>query len=260
MASSYENFRSIVAPRGSPPYWPYTLDYRQPFDCANNKKGSDKKSNSDDGDILDTTIRQNRPRQKRDAKKGIKSYRKKAILSEVKKGKGKRRVRRQSRLGRALRCPSKQYPGLWEIPINPLFNEFNTCHHVDQCVFPTATDSDTDDILEFLVDNFERYYNTNRAPFQLNFHVTWFTSKVHVRALNRFLDLLIRDYKDVWFVTFQQLVAWMKNPQPIGQLNFHCNNRTTFSCNRPHTCQLKHLLDKNNAAATEENVVRTDTR
>lgn len=150
---------SIAAPRGTPPYWPFTYDYRQPFDCSNQpKKDQSKRAGPGEEDEEYTRFR-SRP--------GIRQRR------------ATPRVKRQTPyLGRPLKCPTRPFPGLWEVPINPLYNEFNTCHHADQCVFPSATDNDDiEAIVEFLKENFERHYTTNRAPFQLNFHVTWFTQK-----------------------------------------------------------------------------------
>lgn len=146
---------SIAAPRGSPPYWPFTYDYRQPFDCSNQPKKDESKrfGPTDDDSGYDRGFGLGRSRSSR--------------------------AKRQTPfLGRPLKCPTRSFPGLWEVPINPLYNEFNTCHHADQCVFPAASDEDDiESIVDFLKENFERHYNTNRAPFQLNFHVTWFTQK-----------------------------------------------------------------------------------
>lgn len=73
-----------------------------------------------------------------------------------------------------LKGPTKPFPGLWEIPVNPLFNEYNVCPTADQCVFPSSDETDdSDDIVTFLQENFDHHYTTNRAPFQINFHVNW---------------------------------------------------------------------------------------
>ena len=70
--------------------------------------------------------------------------------------------------------PTKPFPGLWEIPVNPLFNEYNVCPTADQCVFPSSDETDdSDDIVLFLQENFDHHYTSNRAPFQINFHVNW---------------------------------------------------------------------------------------
>ncbi|XP_054166467.1 chitin deacetylase 1-like [Oppia nitens] len=258
---------SVVAPRGTPPYWPFTWDYRQPFDCSNNKKETEEKKAVDGEDILGSRS-QSRGRQKRSTKEEMSKNRKKLSIGEYKKSfekiqkTPKQRVRRNSPfLGRPLKCATKPYPGLWEIPINPLWNEYNTCHHADQCVFPHATDDDDiEDIVNFLKDNFERHYGTNRAPFQLNFHVTWFTQKGHIKALNRFMDYLLT-LKDVWFVTYQQLVEWMREPKRLSELNYKCENATATTCTRPHTCVVKHYLASDGyTAASEDNFSKSDTR
>lgn len=249
---------SIAAPRGTPPYWPFTYDFRQPFDCSNQPKNdqSNRYGPNDQDSGYDSTgagaARSRFGRRRRDTSIDDQDE----VL--VRHHRAKRQV---PFLGRALKCPTKSYPGLWEVPINPLFNEFNTCHHADQCVFPSASDDDdTEAIVDFLKENFDRHYATNRAPFQLNFHVTWFTQKRNVRALNKFLDHL-STFKDVWFVTFQQMLSWVKNPRPSSETEFKCSdNSTIFSCNRPHTCVVKHYLNKDNSAATDNAFARADTR
>ena len=302
---------SIVAPRANPPFWPFTFDYKQPFDCYN----SNKKGNSDGSDegpnpgSIQGHRGQSGQRQKRDLEdmdvdwvrhkdgksKPNRVNQKKRAYYEVSKKKNNKSLSRAKRsaddsdsadlplyrdrrsadesghnrakrntpyLGRALQCPTKAYPGLWEIPVNPLYNDVNTCPHADQCVFPSSDESDdSQDIIDFLTENFERHYTTNRAPFQLNFHVNWFTSKTKVRALGKFIDSILKNYPDAHFVTYQEMVNWMREPVPLNQLNFKCANTTGHSvCNRPHTCVLKHYLDKSNNAASIENSVRTDTR
>ena len=58
------------------------------------------------------------------------------------------------------------------------------------------------------------------------------------------------------------MLAWVKNPRPSGETDFRCDqNNTLFSCNRPHTCVLKHYLNKDNSAASEDSSYsRADTR
>lgn len=86
------------------------------------------------------------------------------------------------------------------------------------------------------------------------------TSRRNVRALNKFLDGLSA-YKDVWFTTFQQMLSWVKSPRPATETEFKCEgNNSLFSCNRPHTCVVKHYLTKENSAATEDAFSRADTR
>ncbi|XP_074602653.1 chitin deacetylase 7-like isoform X2 [Brevipalpus obovatus] len=248
---------SIVAPRTPTPIWPFTFDHRQPFDCSPNpsQNSGNSPKNTRGSEILNNDGRNGRggPSQPRERR---------SIMDQNNMHSSGRTKRSSPYLGRPLKCPTKPYPGLWEVPINPYFNEFNTCHHLDQCVFPSADENDDGtDIADFLLENFNRHYTTNKAPFQLNFHVTWFTSKPKVRALNKFIDKLLKEYRDVYFVTYQQLIQYMKNPVPLDSLNLKCENKTANSaCNRPHTCVLKHYLDKNNEAAEQDKSIRSDTR
>lgn len=57
------------------------------------------------------------------------------------------------------------------------------------------------------------------------------------------------------------MLSWVKNPRPSAETEFKCEgNNTLFSCNRPHTCVVKHYLTKENSAATEDAFSRADTR
>lgn len=61
-----------------------------------------------------------------------------------------------------------------------------------------------------------RHYNSNRAPLGLFFHVNWFTDKTKVKALGKFLDYVIENHNDAYFVTMQQALLWMRTPKKVG--------------------------------------------
>ena len=58
---------------------------------------------------------------------------------------------------------------------------------VDSC----PTHLSEEEIYAMLMDNFNRHYKTNRAPFGLYFHTIWFKEKQNFDVLLRFLDDLI---------------------------------------------------------------------
>ncbi|XP_064481996.1 chitin deacetylase 1-like [Ornithodoros turicata] len=137
-------------------------------------------------------------------------------------------------------CPTHSYPGVWEVPLNALYSEDGTggqCFLADQCVFA----DDEDIVFEFLLENFLRHYKTNRAPLGLYFHVNWFTDKVKTKALHRFVDHIIKNYDNAWFVTMQQLLLWMRTPKKSTELRdfepWSCEKRTP-ACNIPTMCVL----------------------
>ncbi|XP_022646271.1 uncharacterized protein LOC111244018 isoform X1 [Varroa destructor] len=137
------------------------------------------------------------------------------------------------------RCATKAFPGLWEMPLNTLHTEEGVGGHcvlADQCVFPS---DDSEEIFEFLKENFLRHYTSNRAPLGLFFHVNWFTDKTKVKALGKFVDYVIDNHNDAYFVTMQQALLWMRTPKKVTELRdfapWQCEKRTP-ACNIATTC------------------------
>lgn len=115
--------------------------------------------------------------------------------------------------GSRQRCPSRSFPGMWEMIMNPLDVEVNfilnfgnvfiimifnnvlikfvmkghICAMVDSC----PTHLSDEEIYALLLDNFNRHYKSNRAPFGLYFHTIWFKEKRNFNILMRFIDELI---------------------------------------------------------------------
>lgn len=237
---------SIVAPKSEYPIWPFTLDSKVPFDCANVR--TNKKSSHGQGEAqLEPGQRQRRHLQSPEVEQA--------------------RFKRQSTFaGKSLKCPTKSYPGIWEIPLNPMSNDISTCHHLDQCVFPSQDDhSDSSDIVEFLVENFERHYNTTRAPFQINLHVQWVLNSNRVKALTKFIDHVSKTYPNTWFVSFRQMLDYMRAPVAanLASQTFKCDEPgkvKVTSCNRPQTCVVKLNTDNENRATTQEQSKKSDAR
>ena len=94
------------------------------------------------------------------------------------------------------KCPSRSFPGVWELPLNQIVMEEFSCamviiiimtmnvmmmvgkmmmmiiiiHKVDSCP-PYFSE---EELTEMFMENFRRHYNTNRAPLGLYFHTLWF--------------------------------------------------------------------------------------
>lgn len=85
-------------------------------------------------------------------------------------------------------CPNKIFPGLWEVPLNEHFVESyegGHCPYLDACVLHNL---DSDEVLEWLQEDFSRYYEQNRAPYMMSFHTNWFQTKALERGLHKFLE------------------------------------------------------------------------
>ncbi|XP_049306369.1 chitin deacetylase 1 isoform X1 [Bactrocera dorsalis] len=139
-------------------------------------------------------------------------------------------------------CPSRSYPGIWEIVINQLEVGDFTCGMIDSC--PSQLNGD--DVYRMLSHNFKRHYLSNRAPFGIYFHATWFNNNNYLEAFLRFMDDM-RQLTDVYFVTQQQVIQWMRRPTITPNLNtfepWSCKPRqwesTEVVCSIPNTCKLR---------------------
>ena len=88
-------------------------------------------------------------------------------------------------------CPTRSYPAVWEMVLNQLEADGYSCAMVDSC----PSNLSGDDIYRILIHNFKRHYLTNRAPFGLHFHSSWFKKQEYLDAfqvgnLNLFKRLL----------------------------------------------------------------------
>jgi len=111
---------------------------------------------------------------------------------------------------------------------------------MDQCVFQNL---DENDVLDWLKQDFNRYYLQNRAPYLMAFHTSWFQQKALVKGLDLFMDWLI-EKPDVWFVTHTQALFWITEPKTIKEMaNFpawDCSERILppKPCNLANSCPL----------------------
>ncbi|XP_057341564.1 chitin deacetylase 1 [Microplitis mediator] len=124
-------------------------------------------------------------------------------------------------------CPTKSFPGVWEIPLNAHYVETyegGHCPYLDQCVLHNH---DPEEVFEWLQEDFNRYYLQNRAPYMMPFHTNWFQIKELERGLAKFLDWTIT-LPDVYFVTATQALRWITDPKPLKALN----NYEPWSCKK----------------------------
>jgi len=138
-------------------------------------------------------------------------------------------------------CPTKAFPGLWELPL-VMWNDHRDgrCSMADACSNPP----DAEGVYMMILKNFERHYQTNRAPFGLFYHPAWFTTPHHKEGFELFLDT-ITAMEDVWLVTSWQAIQWMREPTPLSSLNsfppFQCNYQgRPPHCTTPKVCNLWH--------------------
>ncbi|CAK1587046.1 unnamed protein product [Parnassius mnemosyne] len=138
-------------------------------------------------------------------------------------------------------CPTRSYAGLWQMIINPLSNGEHTCDTLEYC----SSTLDSEDVYNILINNFKRHHLKNRAPFGIHLNGTWLKNTHYLAVLKRFIIELLR-LPDVYFVTYREVIDWMRRPTPVLQLKkfqpWQCKDRrfneNEIACTMPKTCKL----------------------
>ena len=131
----------------------------------------------------------------------------------------------------AQKCPSDKFPGVWELPIQPIPDHTGTvCSFLDRCIETKSTD----EIYGYLFASFNSSYHRNKAPLIINMHAYWFDENPNgAIAFDDFIQDLV-DMNDVYIITSNQVVEWMKKPTKLADLDsfqpFKHANRTTRRC------------------------------
>lgn len=113
-------------------------------------------------------------------------------------------------------CPKSAHKGFWEVPVVSVRDYLGKydCVYVDGCNNPPP---DEESAYNFLWENFNSYYKTNKAPFGINMHAAWFYVPDRLKAMDRFIkDLLKLD--DVYILPVKQVISWLKTPTPLAEL------------------------------------------
>ncbi|XP_060075454.1 chitin deacetylase 1-like [Ylistrum balloti] len=113
-------------------------------------------------------------------------------------------------------CPRGKYPGFWEIPVQMLENPSGTsgCLYTDSCRPATV-----DETFQLFWANFHSHYTTSRSPLFFTMHPAWLVDEKNFQALDYFLLTLLHYYDDVYFINYQQLLRWIKNPQKLQNIS-----------------------------------------
>ncbi|CAH1759942.1 4042_t:CDS:10 [Entrophospora sp. SA101] len=128
-------------------------------------------------------------------------------------------------------CDTVKHPGLFEIPMSSLIDEKSLPHLMD----PTL-DGTPDQVMTWLKDNFNRHAKQGKTPFGVYLHPVQLSEipgrpspEPSIKMLKEFFDWALTQ-PNVWFVTNQQLLQWMKNPVPADQLKDYA----PFKCQTPN--------------------------
>ncbi|XP_026471177.1 uncharacterized protein LOC113375456 [Ctenocephalides felis] len=134
-------------------------------------------------------------------------------------------------------CPTAFMPKAWEHPLLTWLDKSGTpCVSVDSCA---NIPDEEDEIVRWMVTNFNNSYHTNKAPFSVFVRTGWFASReVNFRAYNKFLDYL-QTLPDVYLVSANRVVEWTRNPIALskGGPFTSCQRVRAPSCNNAKVCR-----------------------
>ncbi|KAF9025089.1 hypothetical protein BDZ89DRAFT_1092694 [Hymenopellis radicata] len=129
-------------------------------------------------------------------------------------------------------------PGFWEVPMYAFFDQLGEAgpHLMDPWLdaangAAAANDTAT---FEYMQATFTAHYEGKRQPIGLYTHPIHLAADYPgvrspnstIRMINAFLDWA-QEQQNVWIVSTEQLLAWVRNPTPVAQLDsleaLHCS-------------------------------------
>ncbi|KAI9208337.1 uncharacterized protein BJ171DRAFT_455605 [Polychytrium aggregatum] len=106
------------------------------------------------------------------------------------------------------------FPGLWSIPMANLENPDGSLNASMDPNAPIGSTLSKDQLVTLLKHNFQLHYTGNRTPMGLFIHASTALPSiepVRLTAYNEFIQWTLDNYPDVYWVSNQQLLAWMQN-------------------------------------------------
>ena len=105
---------------------------------------------------------------------------------------------------------------------------------------------DGDQFYNFLIHNFYRHFDQNRAPLNLAFHAAWLNN--NPEFLDAFLywvdEILEKHSEEVYFITQTQVIQWMQAPVSVELAKNYeawkvkCNPGPRQNCLVANSCKL----------------------
>jgi len=150
--------------------------------------------------------------------------------------------------GNLQNCPTRSH-AVWEMVMNELDRredptideELAGCAMVDSC----SNILNGDQFYNFLTHNFYRHFDQNRAPLGLFFHAAWLKNNPeYLDAFLYWVDEVLENHSEVYFVTMTQIIQWIQNPVSIDSAkNFaawqeKCSPGPRTHCLVPNSCKL----------------------
>ncbi|EDW00680.1 GH21012 [Drosophila grimshawi] len=133
-------------------------------------------------------------------------------------------------------CPDAALPSVW---VNPMVTWTDTegysCSMIDACVYPPADNVDA--LFDWMLENFNRHYQGNRAPFGMYLHAAWFSrGRNYFAAFKKFMQHLTT-YPDVYMTGVSHMLEYVKKPV-LGKPFKECEKKPNSTC-LPVNCNVQ---------------------
>jgi len=150
--------------------------------------------------------------------------------------------------GNVKNCPTRSH-AVWEMVMNELDRredpeideELPGCAMIDSC----SNILTGKQLYKFLVHNFYRHFESNRAPLGVYFHAAWLKNKQEfLAAFLYWIDDVRKNHPEVYFVTMTQVIQWIQDPKTVSEArNFipwqeKCNPGPRQTCRVANNCKL----------------------
>ncbi|KAH8395378.1 hypothetical protein KR222_003398 [Zaprionus bogoriensis] len=135
-------------------------------------------------------------------------------------------------------CPDAAVPGVW---VNPMVTWTDTegysCSMIDACAYPPEDNIEA--LFEWMLENFNRHYQGNRAPFGMYLHAAWFSrGRNYFAAFKKFMHYL-STYPDVYMTGISRMLEYVRKPV-LGQPFKSCESKPNTICQAVH-CSVQKL-------------------
>ncbi|XP_063913907.1 chitin deacetylase 8-like [Zophobas morio] len=128
-----------------------------------------------------------------------------------------------------IQCPKDSHPNFWVAPITNIKGANNTeCNSLATCLVAGTAD----EIATWLYNEVDAVRNDNREPLTLRLDSYWFLfTENSYEGFVAFLDK-IKSLDDVFLVSVQDILQWIKNPVSASQYKVPDHSGRTADCHK----------------------------
>lgn len=107
------------------------------------------------------------------------------------------------------KAPTTAHKGKWQFLVATTRYKGQPCASLSAC---SPFVNNAQDAYDLLFESFSAHYEGKRSPFVLYIDPLWLSIDHQYEGTKQFLQFVRSSFKDTWFLTTQQALAWIKSP------------------------------------------------